>query len=87
MRANYLGMPIIDWALLVWLAIASTFGVILFYRVLIKVKERDELFVGPAELRRANAHLKDVDRCAKGFGIASAVLLLAIVVSWIVGLS
>ncbi|MGE5646682.1 MAG: hypothetical protein ACM336_12910 [Acidobacteriota bacterium] len=81
----YLGIRYYVWALIAWIAVAGTFGVILLYRVLISFKDRDELFVGEGEMRRAVEHVRHVDRMARLFGGASAVSLAAILAGWSLG--
>ncbi|HVX67776.1 MAG TPA: hypothetical protein VHA11_14290 [Bryobacteraceae bacterium] len=82
---TYLGIRYLVWALVVWVSIAGTFGVILLYRRLIAYKDEDELFMGPSEIRRALEHLRHVDRMAKLFGAASAIALALIIAGWSAG--
>ena len=82
---TYLGIRYYVWALIAWVAVAGTFGVILLYRMLISYKGRDELFVGEDEVRRALEHMRHVDRMARLFGGASAVSLAAILAGWSLG--
>ena len=83
---SYLGIRYLVWALIVWVPVAGTFGVILLYRTLISYKEQDELFMSPAEIRRTLSHIRHVNRMATLFGGASAVSLVLIVAGWSAGL-
>ena len=83
---SYLGIRYVIWALIVWVPVAGTFGVILLYRTLIAYKEQDELFMGPAEIRRTLTHIRHVNRMAALFGAASALSLVLIVAAWSAGL-
>jgi hypothetical protein len=82
---SYLGIRYVVWALVVWVTIAGTFGVILLYRRLIAYKDEDELFMSPPEIRRALDHLRHVNRMALLFGAASAITLALIVAGWSAG--
>jgi hypothetical protein len=82
---SYLGIRYLVWALVVWVSIAGTFGVILLYRRLIAYKDEDELFMRPPEIRRALDHLRHVNRMATLFGAASAIALALIVAGWSAG--
>ncbi len=86
MHTNYLGIPVLVWATFFWIAVAGTFGVLMLFRFLTTVRERDMIFMGPAEIREARHHMRQVTRLAKGFGWASAILLILIALTWISGL-
>jgi hypothetical protein len=80
---TYLGIRYLVWALVVWIGIAGTFGVILLYRILISYREQDELFMRAAEIRNTLDHIRDVNRMAVFFGAASAISLVLIVAGWL----
>jgi hypothetical protein len=83
---TYLGIRYVIWALIVWVALAGTFGVIVLYRILISYKDQDELFMGAAEIRHTLDHIRHVNRMAVLFGGASAISLVFILAGWSLGL-
>ncbi len=83
---NYLGLPLLAWLGVVWIALAGTFLVLLLYRVLIRVHEEDAVFLRPGEMLLAQRHLREIDSILKGLGYASAGLAAAIAAAWAFGL-
>lgn len=79
---SYLGIPYLVWGLIVWAALAGTFGVILLYRLLISYRPEDESFMGLAEARAALDHVRHVNRVAIAFGAATAGLAVLIAGAW-----
>jgi len=83
---NFLGLSYFQWALVVWVGIAGTFAVIVLFRRLIAHRPEHEAFMSPAEIQRTLDNLRNVNRAAVGFGIASAATLILIAVARAVGL-
>jgi hypothetical protein len=78
------GVPVIRWLLIVWGAITGIFVVLLIWRSLVGMREEDQIFLDDVEQRLADeqrqivAKVQRITTYAKGFGIASAGLLLLI---------
>jgi hypothetical protein len=73
----------LTWTLIAWSVVTGVLVVILIYRSLISMKEDDQLFLDPAESKlqqeqeQIMLRIHRIDPYAKGFGFASAGLLLA----------
>ncbi len=76
-------------AAIAWGAISVVFAVLVIYRSLIAMKEDDQLFLGAAEgtleaeQARVQAKLRRVTPLVKGFGAASAALLVLMGGIWL----
>lgn len=83
------GMSPVTIALIAWGVITIVFVILMIYRTLLSMREADQLYLDPAEAKQEaeqRALISRVERItpyAKGFGIASAVLLLAAGVCWV----
>ena len=72
----------------VWGAITAVFLALVAYRSLIGMREEDQIFLDPAESSLENEQrdlLKRIQRLTpyiRGFGVASAALLLVILGMW-----
>jgi uncharacterized membrane protein len=77
-------VPVIRWLLIVWGAITGIFVVLLIWRSLVGMREEDQIFLDEVEQgladeqRQIVAKVRRITTYAKGFGIASAGLLLLI---------
>ncbi len=84
MKAEMLGMPLVFWGWVAWVAIAGVFGLLVWFRVLFTVKESDELFIGPAELERTAQNRHQITVLAKIFGGVAGALLVVLVIGTII---
>ncbi len=84
---TYLGISLLGWAGMLWIALAGTFVTLLVYRVLIRVHDEDRPLIAPGELRQAGRHLREVDAILKGLGWAAIVLAMAIAAVWVFGVA
>src|SRR3989442_1502459 len=72
----------------VWGAITTVFLALIAYRTLIGMREEDQIFLDPAESSLENEQqelLKRIQRLTpyiRGFGVASAALLIVILGLW-----
>jgi hypothetical protein len=72
----------LTWSLIAWGAVTAVLVVILIYRSLVSMKEEDQIFLDPAENKLQQEQeeilhrIRRIDPYAKGFGFASAGLLL-----------
>jgi hypothetical protein len=79
----------LTWVLLVWGAVTTVFVILMIYRSLFSLREDDQLFLASSEsmLEREQEEIRDkisrVTPYAKGFGFASAGLLVVIAGMWI----
>jgi hypothetical protein len=77
------------WLLFVWGAVTTVFVILMIYRSLFSLREDDQLFLNPAEslLEAEQKEIRNrIDRVTpytKGFGLASAVLAVAIAGVWV----
>jgi hypothetical protein len=73
----------LTWTLIAWGVVTGALVLILIYRSLISMKEDDQLFLDPAESKlqaeqqQILQQIRRIDPYAKGFGFASAGLLVA----------
>ena len=73
---------------IIWGGITGVFVALLMYRSVIGMKEEDQIFLDPAEASLENEQqqvLKRLQRLSpfiKGFGVASAALLIVILGIW-----
>jgi hypothetical protein len=73
----------LTWTLIAWGAVTGVLVLIVIYRSLVSMKEDDQLFLDPAESKLQEEQqqilkrIHRIDPYAKGFGFASAGLLLA----------
>jgi hypothetical protein len=79
----------LTWVLLVWGAVTTVFVILMIYRSLFSLREDDQLFLASSEsmLEKEQEEIRDkigrVTPYAKGFGFASAGLLVVIAAMWI----
>jgi len=79
----------LTWMLLIWGIITGVFVVLMIYRALMSMKEDDQIFLDPAESKleaeqhEIMARINRVTPYAKGFGFASAGLLLLMGGLWL----
>jgi hypothetical protein len=83
MRHLWLGIPVAVWAAILWIAVAGTFGVLMYFRALVGGSVREELLMSPEEARWTSHQLRLIDRFAAGFGLASVFFLLVVAGLWI----
>ena len=73
----------LTWTLIAWGVVTGFLVLILIYRSLVSMKEDDQLFLDPAESKLQEEQqqilrkIHRIDPYAKGFGFASAGLLVA----------
>ena len=73
----------LTWTLIAWGAVTGVLVLIMIYRSLVSMKEDDQLFLDPAESKLEEEQqqillrIRRIDPYAKGFGMASAGLLIA----------
>ena len=72
----------LTWSLIAWGGVTAALVIILIYRSLVSMKEEDQIFLDPAEFKLQQEQeeilqrIHKIDPYAKGFGLASAGLLL-----------
>lgn len=72
-----------------WGAVTAVFAILMMYRSLIAMKEDDQLFLDPAESRLEQENRQRIERLNKltpytrGFGVASAALLIFMAGVWV----
>ncbi|HTT63695.1 MAG TPA: hypothetical protein VLW25_14900 [Bryobacteraceae bacterium] len=83
------GVSPLTWMLLIWGTITAVFVVLMIYRSLVAMREDDQLFLDPAESKmqeEQNEVQRKMNRLTpytKGFGFASAGLLVVIAGLWV----
>jgi hypothetical protein len=83
------GISPLMWMLFAWAAVTVIFVILMIYRSLITMREDDQLFLDPAqtvmeaEQKAIQRKLSQIRPYAKGFGVASAGLGVAIVGIWV----
>lgn len=83
------GIPPFTWLQIVWAAITVVFIILLIWRSLVGMREEDQIFLDETEERLAKeqrqiiAKLERITTYVKGFGFASAALLLVITGVWL----
>jgi hypothetical protein len=82
-------IPPFTWLQILWGAITAVFVVLLIWRSLVGMKEEDQIFLDEIEERLATEQRQIITKVnkitsyAKGFGFASAALLLLMTGVWI----